>query len=162
MLLAAAFPAPAAFAEDGARRCGALPPPVAEKRAAILAAAEGDLAALAALTAPDFTASYGGGDALEIWRELAAQGTDIRVVVKTLMTLDCAVANADDVAYFTWPAANDLEWAELTEAERTALAPLYGGDLANAYVEGPEVGYYVGWAMTLTEDGDWIALVAGD
>lgn len=157
-----AFPAHPAFAEDAARRCGELPAAVAEKRAAILAAADGELAALAALTAPDFTASYGGGDALEVWRELAAQGTDIRPIVKTLMALDCAVAHADDIAYFTWPAANDLDWEELTDAERAALAPLYGGDLENAYVEGHEVGYYVGWAMTLTRDGDWIALAAGD
>lgn len=149
-------------AQDEAQRCGTLPAPVAEKRAAILAAAEGSLEDLAALTAPDFTASYGGGGALEIWQELAEQGTDVRVIVKTLLGIDCAVAHQDDMAYFTWPAANDLPWDQLDVAEREALAPLYGGDLTNAYLEGPEVGYYVGWAMTLTGAGEWIALVAGD
>lgn len=153
-----------AEAQDGYARCGELPAAVAEMRDRILrTASNGSIEDLAALgDAGVFTASFGGGDTAEIWHRFAAEGTDIRHVARVLLDLDCSVAAAADTSYYTWPAAVDLPYAELTESERRALAELHGVELESLYVEGPEIGYYIGWALTIAEDGDWIALVAGD
>lgn len=153
----------AACAEDVAR-CGTLPAAVADMRQKILQAAEGgsleDLASLA--DEGIFTASHGGSDTMEFWQYLAAEGTDIGQLATTLLSLGCAVAASDDTAYYTWPAAIDLPYSELTGEERSVLATLHGGDLESVYLEGTEVGYYIGWQLVIAEDGDWIALVAGD
>lgn len=163
-VLSQCLPTGASQAEDSGRRCGPLPPGVAEMRARILVAAEtGSLEDLAALgDEGSFTASYGGSETATFWRQLAAEGTDMREIARTLLDLGCSVSAADDTTYYSWPAAVDLPYAELTERERAVLAGLHGGNLESVYVDGPEIGYYVGWTLTIDETGDWIALVAGD
>lgn len=152
-----------AWGQEGAQRCGALPPPVEERRAAILAAAEGDLDGLAALAdTTDFTSNYGGEETLAYWQYLQGEGQDIRETAKALLALGCTVEPDDDRVYYTWPAAVGLAFSDLTEEERTAIGTLNGGDIESLYVEGTEAGYYVGWTLVITSDGRWIALVAGD
>lgn len=154
----------AAQEADGAARCGELPAAVADMYERILATAQsGSLEDLAALgDEGTFTASYGGGDTAEVWQSFAADGIDMRAVAKTLLGLGCSVSASDDLAYFTWPAAVDLPYDDLTDEERRVLAELHGAALETLYVEGTEVGYYVGWTLMIDETGDWIALVAGD
>lgn len=149
-------------AQEGAQRCGILPPPVAETRDAILAAAEGGLEDLAALTDPQFTSNYGGEETLVYWQYLEGEGQDIRETAKALLALGCTVDADDDTVFYTWPAAVDLPYTELTDAERKAIGALHGGDIESVYVEGSEVGYYAGWSLVITSDGRWFALVAGD
>ena len=149
-------------AQEGAQRCGALPRPVAETRDAILAAAGGGLEGLAALTDPQFTSNYGGEETLAYWQYLEGEGQDIRETAKALLLLGCAVDADDDTVFYTWLAAVDLPYSELTDAERKAIGALHGGDIENMYVEGTEVGYYAGWSLVITADGRWFALVAGD
>jgi hypothetical protein len=151
------------LAQEGAQRCGTLPPPVAEKRDAILAAAEGGLDDLAALAvSQDFTSNYGGEETLAYWQYLEGEGQDIREISKALLALGCAVEPDDDKVYYSWPAAADLPYGDLTDEERKAIGALHGGDIEDLYVEGPEIGYYAGWSLIITADGRWLALVAGD
>lgn len=153
----------AAAAQEGAQRCGTLPEKVAETRAAILAAADDGVDALAALAdSPDFTSNYGGEDTRIYWQSLADEGYDVGQTAKALLALGCTVEPDDDKVYYTWPAAADLPFGDLTDEERAAIGALHGGDIEDVYVEGTEVGYYVGWRLMITADGQWIALVAGD
>lgn len=154
----------ATLAQESWARCGQLPEPVAEMKAGIEAAlAAGTLDELAALADEgEFIASYGESATLEVWQQLAADSVDIREVARTLLGLGCTVAAVDDTAYYTWPAAIDVAYGDLTEDERASLAELHGMALEALYVDGPETGYYVGWSLTITGDGDWFSLVAGD
>lgn len=151
------------LAQEGAQRCGPLPEPVAEKRDAILAATGGGLEEFAALADPaEFTSNYGGEDTLAYWQYLEGQGEDIRKTAKALLKLDCTVASSGGKVLYTWPAAVDLPFAELTEKEREAIGALHGGTIDSVYIEGTEFGYYAGWQLIITADGNWFALVAGD
>jgi hypothetical protein len=85
VVLAGSLPDGAALAQDGPQRCGELPPAVAEKRRAILAAADSDPEDLAALTDPqEFTSNYGGEEMLAYWQWLAEE-VDIREIAKSLL-----------------------------------------------------------------------------
>ena len=156
----------AAAAEDEAQRCGELPPAVAQTKAAIRdAAAARDYAALAKLADPaTFTYSFGdGGDPVAYWTSVDGEGTDIRATIAALLDMSCATFPGDETGpYYEWPAAAEIPYAELTEDEVAALQKLYEGKLEDQYIEGPEVGYYVGWRLLITEDGRWDAFVAGD
>jgi hypothetical protein len=155
-----------ACAQDEAGRCGALPPAVAEKRAALRAAAEaGDYAALGRLADDsEFLYSFGdgGGDPVPYWRELEGMGTNIPDIVVRLLDMPCVELRYDALTEYVWPSANEIPYAELTPEEAAALDALYGPKLAEYYVDGPEAGYYVGWRLFIAEDGRWTALVAGD
>jgi hypothetical protein len=160
--LAFLLPGGGVLAQEGAQRCGALPGPVAATRDAILAAAEGGLEGLAALTDPQFTSNYGGEETFAYWQYLKGEGQDIRETAKALLALGCAVDADDDTVFYTWPTAVDLPYADLTDEEREAIGALHGADIEDVYVEGTEVGYYAGWSLIITSDGRWFALVAGD
>ena len=151
------------WAQEGVQRCGTLSPRVAATRDAILAAADGDLEGLVALADPaEFTSNYGGEETLAYWQYLEGEGQDIRETIKTLLALGCTVEPDDDKVYYTWPVAADLPYNDLTEDERAAVGALHGSDIESLYVEGPEIGYYVGWRLIIIADGRWLALVAGD
>jgi hypothetical protein len=155
-----------AAADDG-ERCGALPEAVRGKAAAIhAAAAKRDLAALKALTDPnEFSYSYGeeGGDPVAYWRALETDGTDISAVIVALLDMPCALMTYEDMEEFVWPAAAGIDYQNLSDEEKQQLSALYPGKDENFYyLEGPEVGYYVGWRLYIGADGQWTALVAGD
>lgn len=147
-------------------RCGELPAPVAEKRDAIAAAAEaGDLEALVALTDPtEFTYSFGdGGDALGYWQSMRDQeGVDPAALLTGLLAAGCAHYDEGGSSFYVWPAADLIDYIDLTPLEIEALQTLYDGELVNWYVEGFAVGYYVGWRFYIDPDGRWTAFVAGD
>jgi len=166
IVAALALWASTAAAEDEAQRCGELPPAVAQTKAAIRdAAAARDYAALAKLADPaTFTYSFGdGGDPVAYWTSVDGEGTDIRATIAALLDMSCATFPGDETGpYYEWPAAAEIPYAELTEDEVAALQKLYEGKLEDQYIEGPEVGYYVGWRLLITADGRWDAFVAGD
>jgi hypothetical protein len=157
--------APPAFAQEEPTRCDALPAAVAKTRDAIhAAAAKGDVDSLVALAEHDqATTSFGDVEDLgAYWRSLMAEGTDIPGIVRALLEMPCSVASGEEGTSYGWPSAADLPYADLTDAEKGALQTLYDGHLEDQYLEGPEVGYYVGWRLYIDEDGRWTAFVAGD
>ena len=157
--------AQSAFAQD-ITRCDALPEPVVAKRDAIAAAAEaGDLEALAALTDPtDFTYSFGDGEgALGYWQRMRdEEGVDAAVLIAGMLTSGCAQYDEGGDSFYAWPVAALIEYPDLTPEEIDALQAVYDGELESWYIEGFEVGYYVGWRLYIEPDGRWTGFVAGD
>jgi len=165
--LAAASWSGAAVAQDvDFERCGALPAAVAKTRDAVkAAAAASDLAALAKLTnQARFTYSFGeeGGDPAVYWESLKSGGTEVAPTIVALLDMGCVFFEIEgDTTYYEWPAASEVAYEYLTEAEITALKQLYG-DVEAQYVEGTAAGYYVGWRLLIAKDGRWDSFVAGD
>jgi len=153
--------------DDAPERCGELPKAVAEKAAAIRAAAAAkDYAALGALAdAGEFVYSFGdgGGDPTAYWRELDKGGEDVAGAVAKVLDMPCVVMTYEEMVEYVWPAAHGVPYYDLTEAEKAKLGTLYPGQDPNFYyLEGPDVGYYVGWRLFIGEAGDWTGFVAGD
>jgi hypothetical protein len=155
----------AAFAQ-ATTRCEDLPAPVAEKREAIATAAKaGDLETLAALTdRAEFTYSFGDGEgALAFWQRMREEeGVDPAALMAGVLEAGCAQYGEGGDSFYIWPAAALIEYPDLTQAEIDALQSLYGGELENWYIEGFDVGYYVGWRLLIEPDGRWTSFVAGD
>ena len=146
------------------KRCPAqLPAPVAAKRDAIVTAAKAkDWPALQKLIGPgEFVFSFGGdSDAIAYWQDLVKQGTDIPRYLVSIFAMGCVVT-ADTGAYL-FPAAGEIEWKNLTAAEKQAMLTLYGKEIDEWYVEGRAKGYYIGWRGVIEKSGAWSAFVAGD
>ena len=147
-------------------RCDALPEPVAAKRDAIAAAAAtGDLEAVAALTDPnEFTYSFGDGEgALGYWQRMRdEEGVDPATLMVGVLTAGCAQYDEGGDSFYVWPVAALIEYPDLTPEEIDALQSVYGGTLESWYIEGFDVGYYVGWRLYIEPDGRWTGFVAGD
>ncbi len=148
-----------------------LPDPVQSRRAEIGNQARScDIAGLVALTADDFTASFGGGDPASIWETGEAEGdAPLRRLVDILTlpyaTIDGADPGAgsgsdDDELIYVWPSAHAYEsWADVPRTDRQALLAVYTqGDLDDFEAAGTYLGHRVG----ITESGDWIFFVSGD
>jgi hypothetical protein len=156
---------PACEAQEEAERCGALPAAVIVKRDSLrAAAAASDYQAMAKLADDsEFIYSFGDeDDPAAYWQSLKADGVDIPQIVVALLDMPCAKLTYDSGTEFVWPSANEIPYAELTTEEIDALQAIYNGKLEENYLEGPEVGYYVGWRLFIAEDGRWTTLVAGD
>lgn len=151
-----------AQAAEGERCSGPLPPAIAAKRSAILAAAQKkDLAALHKLASPvEFTFSYGDdSDAVAYWRGLAKDGVDIGHIASAILGMGCVMGEGGS---YVWPSAAMIDWAQLSAAEQKALVALYGRKIDEYWLEGRNKGYYVGWRITIEPDGSWSSFVAGD
>ena len=161
LLLAVALAA-SAQAETFERCPAQLPPAIAAKRAAILAAAKkNDFAALKSLASTvEFTFSFGGGeDPVVYWRDLAKSGTDIGKILTAILGMNCVVGEGPS---YVWPSAALIDWAKLTGEEQKALLALYGKKIDENWLEGRSKGYYVGWRVSIEPDGSWSSFVAGD
>ncbi len=160
MLVAFALPAQA----QPVKRCPAqLPAPVAAKRDAIVIAAKAkDWPALRKLTGPgEFVFSFGGDtDAIAYWQDLAKQGTDIPRYLASIFAMGCVVV--PETGAYLFPVAGEIEWKNLTAAEKQAMEALYGKEIDEWYVEGRAKGYYIGWRGVIEKTGAWSAFVAGD
>lgn len=147
-------------------RCEKLPAPVAAKRDAIAeAAAAGDLEALASLTDPDgFTYSFGDGEgALAYWQRMRdEEGVGPAELIAGVLGAGCAHFDEGGDSFYVWPAAALIDYPDLNAHEIAALQAVYNGELESFYVEGFDVGYYLGWRLYLEEDGRWTSFVAGD
>jgi hypothetical protein len=166
VLAAVVLSAPAAVAEDEVQRCGDLPPAVAKTHQAIRdAAAARDYAALEKLIdRSEFTYTFDdpGGDPIGYWKDVDSEGTDVRATIVAILDMSCAVVTYKDTTEYVWPAAAELRYAKLTQAEKAALERLYPGEVEAQYIEGTEIGYYVAWRVVIAEDGRWMSFVAGD
>lgn len=135
-----------------------------ETRFSIIEAATAcDYQGLAALTAADFTYSFGGGqDPAGHWRREEDRGEPALATLVTMLTLDVHVQEAgageDPLAgtLYTWPRA--FQDAGSTAA-RNELEAAFGPERVKGwYVEGDYLGPRVG----IRGDGAWIFFVAGD
>lgn len=162
-LILAAAPVPA---QEVTRCPDRLPPAVAEKRAAIVAAAQArDFQALMKLIpADDFTYSFGEGeDAIAYWRSAVGENIDIPKLMVAVFEMRCTYAKGGSEGnFYTWPSASDIEWAKLDAQERAALERLYGAKIDQYWIEGRARGYYVGWRGSIDDQGVWRSFVAGD
>jgi hypothetical protein len=138
-----------------------LPPSVARKRAAILAAARArdyeDLARPADVR--QFTYTFGGpqpGGPAAYWRE-TARTTGRHPADFLAALLQMPYTRAQNI--FIWPFAYDRPPASLTAAERRVLAPVATEEQLDAWAK---AGSYLGWRAGISADGRWIFFVAGD
>ncbi|HXF37685.1 MAG TPA: hypothetical protein VNO17_10985, partial [Actinomycetota bacterium] len=141
-----------------------LPDAVAEKRQAIfVAAAAGDLDALAGLADPRmFTFSFGADDdPARYWRTLErAGGEGPRDVIPALLNASYGTLDAEGGTVYVWPSAAAMRNpAGLTEEQRDELRALGYSEREIRVVED---GGFFGWRLGITEDGRWIFFVAGD
>lgn len=130
-----------------------LPEPVAEKRAAILEAAEtGDPESVAALAGEEFTYSFGGaveGGPAAYWRQLEEQGERPLETLAAILRMPYTLSRG----IYVWPFAYDKAPDEITDHERALLR-----ELADDF--GPEG--YLGWRAGIDSDGNWLFFIAGD
>jgi hypothetical protein len=130
-----------------------LPEQVAEKREAILEAAEsGDPDAVATLAGERFSYTFGGevaGGPAAYWRQLEDQGEQPIETLAAILRMPYTVSRG----IYVWPFAFDKAPDEITDHERELL-----GELADDF--GPEG--YLGWRAGIAADGTWLYFVAGD
>jgi hypothetical protein len=143
-----------ARAPAGDEDASALPPPVAAKRAQLLAAARsGDEEAVAALADPDeFTYTFGGafpGGPAAYWRDAAQRGQDPLEALVAVLELPPTLATG----HYVWPFAYDKTADTLTDYERGLLEPLETTFAGEAYL---------GWRAGIRPDGRFVFFVAGD
>jgi hypothetical protein len=133
------------------------------RRTVAAAAAACDFDGLVALTADDFSYSFGDdADPAGYWREQEARGEPVLQILVTLLGMNPHVqepeGTGDDApaeTIFTWPRV----FQDDTPEARAELEAALGAErVADAYA--PEG--YLGWRAGITGDGRWIFFVAGD
>lgn len=117
-----------------------------------------DWVGLGAQLDPDgFTASFGGGEAIELWMDAEQYGEPILTTLLDHMGSTPWISEEGDAA---WPAASAIPWAEVTDEMKQELLPLgYDESSFDFYTE---FGGYIGWRTGINADGMWQYFVAGD
>lgn len=135
-----------------------LPDPVAQTRAAILAAATArDYDALEAVIDPEvFLSEAGFGvDPVPYWREL---GTAPLEAMETLLGMSSTVEETNEGTLYRWPRfTSNSSPEEMSDAEREALTALLGEDGLGVAFQS-ETGY-VAPRLGILADGTWWFLV---
>ena len=139
---------------------GGLPTPVAEKRDALLAAAEsGDYEELRPLVPKQFSYTFGGpfqGGPIAYWEMVERETGDRPIaILADLLRLPYTLYQG----IYTWPFAFDKQANELSEYERSLLRDAGGENLSDDFGVGTG---YLGWRVGIDPDGDWIFFIAGD
>jgi|GEM_PF-373876 len=144
-----------------------LPPAVADLRYQVYEAVRGcywdqlrDLAA----GAGDFSYSFGDdGDPIGYWQRMEFLHYQPMLYIAGMLARPFGVLQNGELPIYAWPSAHTYaSWAEVPEAEKQALRPLYG-DLDFGFYE--EFGGYLGYRMGITLDGDWaqwVYAISGD
>jgi hypothetical protein len=139
-----------------------LPLAVAEKRAAIFAAARTcDWPTLQSLLGEGFSYTFGiDTDPIAYWQERETAGEPVMYYLAELLNRPYAILEAEGgPSYYTWPSAFVTEWSAVPEADRQALLPLYDdADFASF----AEFGGYYGYRIGIVEPGTWVYFIAGD
>jgi hypothetical protein len=141
-----------------------LPGPVAATRQAIAEAARAcdyrRLADLAAAGNNEFSFTFGAAqDPAEYWRQAEAGNQQpLRFLVELLARP--YRADLRQAPVYVWPSAFGFPtWAEVPEADRQALKPLYGDDDLSGF---QAFGSYIGYRVGISPDGEWLFFIAGD
>lgn len=136
--------------------------PVAQKAVAVdAAAATCDWDGLAELTGPDFVASFGGDDPIEIWQE-AEDSNGVMDTLRVVLRQPLSVNTEGEQPLYTWPAVFARGGcADYTDDDRQSLRNLgYSG--ADITAECDAAGGYQGYRTGFDGDGNWLLFVAGD
>ena len=147
---------------------GQLPPAVAAKRAALIAAAEtGGINALKAIfdaePAP-VTVSFGGpDDPIAYLKQASMDGEGLEILAILLDLLEAPFAaqdGGDGKAVYVWPYLAAMEGlGEAGPADRVEGIRIAG---AGGFKDIQEFGVWIYWRAYIGEDGDLQAFVAGD
>src|SRR5215204_7440482 len=137
-----------------------LPPEVAEKRDAIVAAAQAleydRLDTL--LDAKHFSYSFGeSGDPVGYWRRLEKEGHV--PILGDYLPVVFSAPYARKLDTFVWPSAYAKKPAQWTEEDRQWLRNLYTEEEIRQF---EEAGAYLGHRAGIRADGTWLFFVAGD
>jgi hypothetical protein len=136
-----------------------LPPVVAEKRDAIVAAARAfDYARLETLLdRKTFSYSFGeSGDPVGYWRRL--EKAEVPILGDHLpVVFGAPFAKRGDV--YVWPSAYGKSPSTWTAEDRRGLTKLYTEQEIRAF---ERAGDYLGWRAGIRGDGKWLFFVAGD
>jgi hypothetical protein len=139
-----------------------LPGPVAEKRAAILAAAEsGEYEPLRAEVDPEsFLSDFGFGDEPDPVGRWEQMGPKPLETMGTLVRMPHVVRETNEGTLYEWPRFNaDSSAGDVSADERELLLTIMTEDeLTNAFL--PEYGY-TGPHLGILADGDWWFFVSG-
>lgn len=138
-----------------------LPDRVAEKRAAIVAAAAScDLARLEGLAAGDFRTSFGGGgvENLALWEESGEGRLD--TLLELFGTTPGLIEIETGETFYVWPAAATYaSWEDVPDDLVAELdSVIRPGDLE----EFAAFGSYLSWRTGIDSNGNWIYFIAGD
>jgi hypothetical protein len=137
-----------------------LPPAVAKKRDAIVAAARAfDYDTLETLLdRKTFSYSFGeSGDPVGYWRRLEEEG-EVPILGDYLpVILGAPHAKRGDV--YVWPSAFGKSPSTWTPEDRRWLTNLYTEQEIRAF---ERAGDYLGWRAGIRDDGKWLFFVAGD
>jgi spore germination protein GerM len=143
-----------------------LPAAVAEKRAAVFAAAIAcDWPTLQSLLGAGFSYTFGiDTDPIAYWQEREAAGDQVMYYLAELLNRPFATLEAEGgPSYYTWPSAFAGEWSAVPEADRRALLPLYDdADLVSFSEFGGYYGYRIGIVDGGADGGIWVYFIAGD
>lgn len=139
-----------------------LPPQVITTAIAIDdAAATCDWSTLEGLTPEEFVAGFGGGDALEIWRQQEANGQSPMWYLRTLLRQPNVVDTTLEPVLHVWPSLYLKEDCSYGPADKEILDALgYGSTLGEEACE--LVGGYLGHRTAIDASGQWRYFVAGD
>jgi len=132
-----------------------LPPKVAQKHAAILAAAEsGDYEQLRPLIPDRFSYTFGlppEGGPIAYWQQVEQQSGERPIeILARILRMPYTLYRGT----YVWPFAYDKQPDELTPYERRLL-----GDLADDFGAGSG---YLGWRAGIEPNGTWSFFIAGD
>jgi hypothetical protein len=137
-----------------------LPPAVAKKRDAIVAAARAfDYDGLEKLLdRKTFSYSFGeSGDPVGYWRRLEEEG-EVPILGDYLpVILGAPSAKRGDV--YVWPSAYGKSPSTWTADDRRWLTNLYTEQEIREF---ERAGDYLGWRVGIRKDGKWLFFVAGD
>jgi hypothetical protein len=138
----------------------ALPPPVAEKREAIVAAAHAlDYNRLETLLDPKtFSYSFGeSGDPVGYWRRLEEEG-HVPILGDYLpVILGSPHARRGDI--YVWPSAYGRKPFTWSEEDRRALQNFYTEQEIKQF---EDAGDYLGYRAGIRKDGTWLYFIEGD
>jgi hypothetical protein len=116
---------------------------------------------LAGMAGDDFTASFGGGDPVELWASEEEQGVEPMHALMRILDMPHGTIELEDGLMYIWPAAaaHDGDWDSVPEEDKEALRTLYDEDDFATFAD---FGGYIGYRLGIAENGDWSFFVAGD
>ena len=136
--------------------------PVAQTLNEIVEAAQAcDFDVLEAVGGDTLTASFGGGDASELWTFEEKNGYKPMYWLLSVLDLPYATIDLGDELMYIWPraAAHDAGWDTMPEEYIDELRAIYTDD---DFEDFSQFGGYIGYRVGITESGDWSFFVAGD
>ncbi len=102
-----------------------------------------------------FSASFGGGEAPDLWRTAEAYGETPLDALHTTLGLEIGVDTNEAV----WPKAFRQDWSDVSEASKEQLRQ--AGYTAEDFAAFAEIGF-AGYRTAIDTNGNWTFFIAGD